>query len=104
MLTRYLTIARDLVWIATRCVAGIAAMCLIAVAMSGCGKCADLRETNPTNPQPYQIAHVCFTTRAAMLQAVESHTIDRATVTSAKACARSAQPFADGTTCPKESP
>lgn len=34
-----LTIARDLAWIATRCVAGIAAMVALAAVLSGCNPC-----------------------------------------------------------------
>lgn len=72
-----------------------------ALAFYGCQHCADLREVNPTNPMPHQIAHLCFTSRAAMATAIATGVINPAEVLSHSVCYRSTTEIPDGIPCPK---
>lgn len=72
-----------------------------ALAFYGCQHCADLRQSNPTNPMHHQIAHICFTSHAAMATAIATGAINPAEVTSHSVCYRSTIEIPEGTTCPK---
>ena len=79
---------------------GVTWFAILSLALVGCSRTADLVEFNPTNPLPYQLAHVTFTTRADMLHAVETHAIDPSKVDGKPwVCIRSATPIPVGTRC-----
>lgn len=75
----------------------------IVVTLASCGKCADLRESNPNvSATPYnQLAHVCFASHSDLAAAIATGKIDPSRVTSARVCLKNPAGVSAGATCPQ---
>jgi len=68
------------------------------ILLAGCATCGTFREATPTG---YQLAELCFTDHAALKAAVATGHLDTSKVSTHSVCAKSAQPFPEGATCPQ---